>query len=88
MIIITSTALLSTALSLTLSTEKPNLHLPLDVVFQQVLIHRVQVIAAHVVVVVGDGAVILLAVRSVFCIVGLVAVVVIIVTFTGKKRCC
>lgn len=91
--LITSTALLSTVLSLipfiplsSQSTEKLNLHLPLDVVLQQVLIHRVQIVAAHVVVVVGDRAVILLAIR-VFCIIGLVAVVVIIVTFTREKEC-
>lgn len=61
-------------------------HLPLDVVLQQVLINREEVIAAHVVVVVGHCVAKLLAVGSIFHIVGLVAVVVVIVTLTGQKN--
>lgn len=48
-------------------TQNP--HLPLDVVLEQVLVHRVQVIAAHVVVVVGHGVAELLPVGTVFHIV-------------------
>lgn len=63
-----------------------NLHLPLDVVLQQVLIDGVQVVAAHVVVVVSHCVAELLAIGPIFHIVGLVAVVVIIVTLTGQKQ--
>lgn len=66
--------------------EKLNLHLPLDVVLQQVLVHRVKFGAAHVVIVVGDSVAVLLSVGSVFHVVGLVAVVVVIVAFTGGKK--
>lgn len=66
--------------------EDLNLHLPLDVVLQQVLINRVKVVAAHVVVVVGHCVAKLLAVGSVFHIVGLVAVVVVKVALTGQKQ--
>lgn len=76
----------STVLYTSSLTEELNLHLPLDVVLQQVLVHRVQIVAAHVVVVVGDRVAVFLAVRSVFSIVGLVVVVVIIVTFAGEKQ--
>ena len=58
-------------------------HLPLDVVLEQVVVHGVELRAAHVVVVVGDGAVELLAVGAVLPLVGLVAVVVVIVTCGG-----
>ncbi len=66
--------------------EELNLHLPLDVVFQQVLVDGVKVVAAHVVVVVGHRVAELLAIGSVFHIVGLVAVVVVIVALTGQKQ--
>lgn len=62
-----------------------NLHLPLDVVLEQVLVHRVKVVAAHVVVVVGDCVGELLAIRSIFHIVRLVAVVVVKVAFGRRK---
>ncbi len=60
-------------------TAELHLHLPLDVILQQVLIHRVKVVAAHVVVVVGHRVAKLLAVWSVFHIIRLVAVLVVIV---------
>lgn len=62
-------------------------HLSLDVVLQQVLVHRVQLSAAHVVVVVRDGVAKLLAVGAVLPVVGLVGVVVVVVTFqNGEPR--
>lgn len=63
-----------------------DVHLPLDVILQQVLIHGVKVVAAHVVVVVGHRVGKLLAVGSVFHIVGLVAVVVVKVALKGEKK--
>ena len=48
------------------------------------MVHGVELRAAHVVVVVGDGAVELLAVGAVLPLVGLVAVVVVIVTCGGR----
>lgn len=63
-----------------------NLHLPLDVVLQQVLVNRVKVIAAHVVVVVGHCVGELLAIRPVFHVIGLVAVVVVKVAFGREER--
>lgn len=71
---------------LVLVIEEMNLHLSLDVVLQQVLIDGVKVVAAHVVVVVGNCVAELLGVGSVFHIVGLVAVVVVIVALTGQKQ--
>lgn len=56
----------------------------LDVVLQQVLVHRVQVVAAHVVVVVGHRVAELLSIGAVFHIVGLVAVVIVIVAWRRK----
>lgn len=64
---------------------KHNLHLPLDVVLQQVLVHGVKVVTAHVVVVVGHCVGELLAVRPVFHVIGLVAVVVVKVAF-GREE--
>lgn len=65
-----------------------DVHLPLDVILQQVLIHGVEVVAAHVVVVVGHRVGKLLAVGSVFHIVGLVAIVVVKMALKpeGKKK--
>lgn len=63
---------------------KLNSHLPFDVVLQQVLIDRVKVVAAHVVVVVGHRVAELLAVGSIFHVVGLVAVLVVIVALMGQ----
>lgn len=60
-----------------LDTRSVNSHLPLDVVLQQVLVNGEKVIAAHVVVVVGHRVAELLAVRSVFHIIRLVAVAVV-----------
>lgn len=63
-----------------------DVHLPLDVILKQVLIHGVKVVAAHVVVVVGHRVGKLLAVRSVFHIVGLVAVVVVKVALKREEK--
>lgn len=63
-----------------------SLHLPLDVVLQQVLIDGEKVVAAHVVVVVGHRVAELLSVRSVFHIVGLVAIVVVVLALMGQKQ--
>lgn len=65
-----------------------DVHLPLDVILQQVLIHGVKVVAAHVVVVVGHRVGKLLAVGAVFHVVGLVAIAVVKVALKteGKKR--
>lgn len=60
-----------------------NSHLSLDVVFQNIVINRVKIVAAHVVVVVGHRVAELLAV--IFSIIGLVAVAVVVVALTGKE---
>lgn len=54
-------------------------HLPLDVVLEQVLVHRIQFAAAHVVVVVGGRVAEFLPVEAVFRVVRLVALVVVVV---------
>lgn len=61
-------------------------HLPLDVVLQHVLVHRVKVTAAHVVIVVGRCVAELLTVGPIFQIIGLVAVVVVKVALTKQKN--
>lgn len=63
-----------------------NLHLPLDVVLQEALVHRVKVAAAHVVVVVGHRVAELLPVGSILHVVGLVAVVVVVVAWGGQRE--
>lgn len=63
-----------------------SLHLPLDVVLQQVLIDGEKVVATHVVVVVGHRVAKLLSVRAVFHIVGLVAIVVVVLALKGQRQ--
>lgn len=63
-----------------------DVHLPLDVILQQVLIHGVKVVAAHVVVIVCHRVGKLLAVGPVFHIVGLVAIVVVKVALKREAK--
>lgn len=55
-------------------------HLSLDVVLQQVVVHRIQVITAHVVIVVSHCAVEFLTTGSILSIKAFIAVVVVIMT--------
>lgn len=69
-----------------LAKEKDlNSHLSLDVVFQNIVIDWVKIVAAHVVVVVGHRVAELLAVGGIFSIIRLVAIAVVIVALIGKE---
>lgn len=62
-----------------------NSHLSLDVVFQNIVIDGVKIVAAHVVVVVGHRVAELLAVGGIFSIIRLVAVAVVVVALTAEE---
>lgn len=62
-----------------------NSHLSFDVVFQNIVINWVKIVAAHVVVVVGHRVAELLTVGGIFSFIGLVAIAVVVVALTGQE---